>query len=80
MARKFKDRYTKKEKHEEGKKWKIVGRFPEFKNADELRNMLVDDDENDVKVHRHYKNDVFVVKMRKKSYRLKRDESEKLQN
>lgn len=80
MARKFKDRYTKKEKHEEGKKWKIVGRFPEFKNADELRNMLIDDDENDVKVHRHRKNNVFLVKMRNKSHRLKKQKNEKLQN
>ncbi|MAF43505.1 MAG: hypothetical protein CMI54_04950 [Parcubacteria group bacterium] len=80
MARRFKTRDSNKKEHKEGKKWKIVGRYPEFKNADDLRNMLKSDDENDVKIHRHCSNDTFIVKMRNKAYRSAREKNEKLQD
>ena len=70
MKRRFKN--DNKETHEEGTKWKIIGKYPTFAAADHLRNMLSDDDENDVKIHRNYKNNIFVVKLRNKSLRLKK--------
>tara|TARA_R110002020_G_scaffold17111_4_gene60477 strand:+ start:1449 stop:1682 length:234 start_codon:yes stop_codon:yes gene_type:complete len=57
------------EVEQEGTKWKIIGKYPTFKAADHLRNMLRDDDENDVKIHKNYKNNIFVVKLRSKSLR-----------
>tara|TARA_Y100000310_G_scaffold291632_1_gene319715 strand:+ start:476 stop:718 length:243 start_codon:yes stop_codon:yes gene_type:complete len=80
VARRYKDINTKKEKRKEGRQWKIVGKCPKFKDADDLRNMLTNDDENDVKVHRHSHNDTFVVKMRNKSFRLQKEKNEKLQD
>lgn len=80
MAREYKNINTKKEKRKEGHQWKIVGKYSKFKDADDLRNMLINDDENDVKVHRHSHNNTFVVKLRNKSFRLQKEKSEKLQD
>ena len=54
----------KSQAHEEGRRWKITGRFATFKEADHKRQELLNEEELQVKIQWMRKRDDFAVKTR----------------